>query len=74
MKDFPRGVSYYTKAAVEIGFPESDVVCHWCPFLAHDYKLDRERCNKTGEILVAPKHSIGYYCPLVFQTEEEGTV
>lgn len=72
MKTFSNGVSYYTKAIAEIGFPESDIVCHWCPFLGSDYKLDRERCNKTGEILTAPKHQIGYYCPLVFQSAEEG--
>lgn len=70
MKDFSRGVSYYTKAAVEIGFPENDVCCHWCPFLAADYKLDREMCKKTGEVLLAPKHQIGYYCPLIFKQEE----
>lgn len=71
MKQFLSGVSYYTKATVEIGFPEDDVCCHWCPFLAHDYKLDREMCKKTGEILVAPKHDIGFYCPLVFEKESE---
>ena len=70
MKQFLNGVSYYTKATVEVGFPEDDVCCHWCPFLSHDYKLDRERCNKTGEVLVAPKHSIGFNCPLKF-TEGE---
>lgn len=70
MKDFSRGVSFYTKASVEIGFPEDDVCCHWCPFLAADYKLDREMCKKTGEVLLAPKHQIGYYCPLKFKQEE----
>jgi hypothetical protein len=69
MKQFLSGVSFYTKATVEIGFPEDDVCCHWCPFLAHDYKLDREMCKKTGEILVAPKHDIGFYCPLEFKKE-----
>lgn len=69
MKQFLSGVSYYTKATVEIGFPEDDVCCHWCPFLTHDYKLDREMCKKTGEILVAPKHDIGFYCPLNFKKE-----
>ena len=69
MKEFRNGVSYYTWAKVEIGFPEDDVCCHWCPFLQHDYKLDRERCGKTGEVLIAPKHSIGFNCPLNF-TEE----
>jgi hypothetical protein len=71
MKNFDRGVSYYTVASVEVGFPEDDVCCHWCPFLSADYKLDREMCKKTGEILLAPKHQIGYYCPLRFKTEED---
>ena len=71
MKDFSKGVSFYTKATVEIGFPENDVVCHWCPFLTSDYKLNRERCNKTGEVLIAPKDQIGYYCPLMFESKEE---
>lgn len=69
MRDFSRGVSYYTKATAEIGFPENDVCCHWCPFLASDYKLDREVCKKTGEILLAPKHTIGFNCPLNFKKE-----
>ena len=70
MKQFDKGVSYYTKATVEIGFPEGDLCCHWCPFLAADYKLDREMCKKTGEVLVAPKHTVGFYCPLNFENEE----
>ena len=69
MKVFKSGVSYYTTGTIEIHFPEDDVCCHWCPFLQHDYKLDRERCGKTGEVLIAPKHSIGFNCPLNF-TEE----
>ena len=73
MKDFRNGVSWYSKATVEIGFPEDDRVCHWCPFLISDYKLNRERCGKTGEVLIAPKHEIGYYCPLVFMEENDGT-
>lgn len=70
MKEFHGGVSFYTKATVEIGFPEDDVCCHWCPFLRADYKLDREICGKTGEVLFAPKHDIGYYCPLRFEKKE----
>lgn len=70
MKEFINGVSYYTMATAEIGFPEDDVVCGWCPFLVNDYGLQRQRCGKTGEILLAPKHSIGYNCPLKFPTEE----
>lgn len=69
MKDFSNGVSYYTKATVEIPFPEDDVCCNWCPFLTKDYQLDRTRCGKTGEILLAPKFLIGFNCPLNFEKE-----
>lgn len=71
MKNFDRGVSYYTKATVEIGFPEDDVCCHWCPMLAPDYRLEREYCKRTGELLLAPKHQIGFYCPLIFENNTE---
>jgi len=69
MKDFRNGVGYYTKATVEIGFPEDDIVCHWCPFMFSDYGIKRERCGKTGEILLSPNHSIGFNCPLNFKKE-----
>ena len=71
MKDFYGGVSYYTKATAEIGFPEDDVCCHWCPFLSAEYKLDRQICRKTGEILLSPKNTIGYLCPLKFENNKE---
>ena len=66
MKQFDRGVSYYTKATVEVGFPEDDVCCHWCQLMTRDPNL-RDVCSKTGEILLAPKHTIGCNCPLNFK-------
>jgi hypothetical protein len=69
MKEFRNGVSYYTRASVQIGFPEDDVCCHWCPMMTRDPNL-RDVCGKTGEILLAPKHTIGMNCPLKFETEE----
>lgn len=68
MKEFRNGVSYYTKATVEIGFPMDDVICHWCPLMTRDPNL-RDVCGKTGEILLAPKHTIGMNCPLNFEKE-----
>ena len=68
MKDFRNGVSYYTKASVEIGFPEDDICCHWCPLMTRDPNL-RDICSKTGEILLAPKSTIGFSCPLKFDKE-----
>ena len=70
MKNFDRGVSYYTKATAEIGFPEDDIACVWCPLMTRDPNL-RDICGKTGEILLAPKHSIGFNCPLKFEKENE---
>ena len=68
MKQFNNGVSYYTKATIEIGFPEDDVCCHWCQLMTRDPNL-RDVCSKTGEILLAPKHTIGVNCPLNFIKE-----
>lgn len=69
MKPFDKGVRYYTKATVEIGFPEDDVCCHWCPLMTRDPNL-RDICSKTGEILLAAKHCIGVNCPLRFENKE----
>ena len=69
MKEFRNGVSYYTRATAVVGFPEDDVCCHWCPLMTRDPNL-RDVCGKTGEILLAPKHTIGFECPLKFEIEE----
>lgn len=70
MKDFSRGVSFYTTGTVGIGFPEDDVCCYWCPLMTTDYGSKRERCSKTGEILLSPKHTIGFQCPIIFESKE----
>ena len=67
MSDFSRGVSYYTMATVEIGFPEDRVCCDYCPFLE---TYARKQCRKTGEYLLDTR-AIGFYCPLKFHVEEE---
>ena len=69
MKEFRSGVRYYTKSTVEIPFPETDVCCYRCPLMSSDV-TKRERCAKTGEILLAPRDTIGYYCPLKFESKE----
>ncbi len=70
MRSFSRGVSYYTKGTVEIGFPEDDVCCYRCPMMGIEDKTYREYCKRTGELLPAPKDIIGTYCPIKFETEE----
>lgn len=69
MKEFRTGVSYYTKAMVDICFPETDICCYRCPLMTSDV-TKRERCARTGEILLAPRDMIGYNCPLVFENKE----
>lgn len=72
MKDFSRGVSYYTSGTVEIGFPEDDICCRWCPLMGMELKIDRAYCKRTGEYLVSPNFEVGMNCPIVFQNQEQG--
>lgn len=44
MKDFSRGVSYYTGGMVHIAFPEDDICCRWCPLMGMELKIDRAYC------------------------------
>lgn len=66
MKDFSRGVSYYTGGMVHIAFPEDDICCRWCPLMRVELKTDRQYCCKTGEYLTAPSFRVGCECPIVF--------
>ena len=70
MKDFRTGVRYYTKAVVQISFPENDCCCFRCPLMTSDV-TKRERCARTGEILLAPRDTIGFDCPLKFEAKED---
>lgn len=70
MKDFSRGVSYYTTAAAAISFPEDDICCYRCPLMGVEIKSDREYCRSTGEYLPAPRHIVGFNCPLIFENKE----
>lgn len=69
MKNFANGVSYYTRAAVEIFFPEDDICCMRCPLMGIESMSSREYCRKTGEYLPAPRDIIGFNCPLRFGEE-----
>lgn len=74
MKDFSKGVSYYTKGVVEVGFPEDDTCCRWCPLMGMELKIDRAYCKRTGEYLVSPNFSVGMNCPIMFEGKEEENV
>jgi hypothetical protein len=69
MKTFDKGVSYYTRGKVVISFPEDDVCCYRCPLMGVELKSDREYCRRTGEYLPAPRHTIGFDCPINFKEE-----
>jgi hypothetical protein len=71
MREFPNGVRYYTKATLEIGFPERDICCQWCPLMRVEMASSRNYCGKTGEYLPVPKATVGYHCPLIFEINEE---
>lgn len=66
MKDFRRGVAYYTYSTVEITFPEDDICCQRCPLMGIEMASSREYCRKTGEYLPAPRDIVGLSCPLKF--------
>ena len=67
MNGFRSGVSYYTKANVEIFFPENKICCEYCPLLE---TYARKQCRRTGEYLVDTR-TIGYDCPLRFEMEDD---
>lgn len=67
MKQFKNGVSYYTRATVDVYFPEDDRCCYRCPLMGVEIKSDREYCRQTGEYLPAPRDIVGFRCPLIFE-------
>ena len=69
MKEFKSGVGWYTKAMGEISFPEDDVCCSRCPLMGIEMASSREYCRRTGEYLPAPRHIVGFNCPLIFENE-----
>ena len=67
MSVFHNGVSYYTKATVDVYFPENRIACQYCPMLE---TYARNQCRRTGEYLVDTR-TIGYNCPMRFENMEE---
>lgn len=54
------GITEYTHCKVDIYFPNSAVMCQYCPLLE---TYARKQCRRTGEYIVNDK-TFGYYCPL----------
>ena len=61
------GVSYYTKASVEIYFPEDKVCCAMCPLME---TYARKQCRRTG-FYIADDRTIEPSCPLQFRKDNE---
>ena len=62
------GVKWYTEASVNIFFPEGHVCCDLCPLME---TYSRKQCRRTGEYLLDTRATVGYECPLKFETQEE---
>lgn len=72
MSRLERGVGYYTKALVPVGFPEDNVVCRYCPLCKLRLMNGRPEaiCQSTGEIIGNVDHRPDG-CPAVIVVEKE---
>ena len=61
------GCVEYTKATVELYFPNGNVCCALCPMLGGTER--RPQCNRTGEYIVDTR-VCGMFCKLNFVEEE----
>lgn len=70
MNNFKNGVNYYTigKLNVDVGFPENDIKCEWCPY--------KTKVNGSWYCIpqLKPLYTLDSCpkdCPLEFEKEEE---
>lgn len=70
MKDFRKGVSYYTTGSMQldIHFPEDDVCCFHCQRIYKD-SVGRYMCDILRKELYSVSDSIHPECPLIFKEE-----
>lgn len=61
-------VTSYTRAEVEIFFPDGHVCCDLCPLLE---TYARKQCRRTGEYILDSRIT-GLFCPLRFEEEQDG--
>jgi len=67
-----RQVLHYTRAVVDLYFPEGNVCCDYCPLME---TYARRQCRRTGEYLPTPgKHemTVGMFCPLIIEEDDHG--
>lgn len=51
MARFDKGVSYYTKMLIPVGFPEDAVICRYCPVMRAIDGGARHMCMASGALL-----------------------
>lgn len=61
------GVTSYTKATVDLFFPDDLVCCEYCALLE---TYARKQCRRTGEFIVDTRYK-GYWCPLNIEENME---
>ena len=61
------GTVSYTKAAVELYFPDDHVCCDFCPLME---TYARKQCRRTGEYLLDTRYR-GLWCPLNIEEKTE---
>lgn len=59
------GCLKYTRATVELFFPEGNVCCALCQLLQ---TYSRNQCMRTGE-LIPDTRGVGMFCPLKIESE-----
>lgn len=57
------GVTRYTRALVDIYFPEGHVQCSLCPLME---TYSRKQCRRTGEYILDDR-TVGMWCPLAVE-------
>lgn len=60
------GIIEYTRATVEIFFPNNEVACKYCPLLE---TYSRNQCRRTGEYIIDTR-GVGIWCPLNLEVKE----
>ena len=61
----------YEERWVNLFFTDDEVKCKYCPLLE---TYARNQCRRTGEYILDVKYGVGRWCPLKFETNEQGEI
>jgi hypothetical protein len=65
------GTTEYIHARVDLYFEPEHIACNYCPLLE---TYARNQCRRTGEYILDAKYGVGRWCPLKFETNEQGEI